>query len=406
MRDHSKEADSVPAELWQNDAIGSLVEDQLRVPLFIVDPGNGLILWSNRAFAAMSGHTIEELRHTSVFDLHSPEDAGPARNLLHEIVRHGSASQVWRTRRKDGASLDVRVDARLVHHRGKDLVFATASSVGGGGQSDRYAADAEGNHNNRDYERLEVFNKILRTVSFSLDLEWMARKVSELAGGLIPHDRLSMTLVSPVRDVAVVYAVVGESAVLGRGTVLPLDTTSNAGEVVAGGRTVVRPDLLRETPFAEREPLLAAGIGSFVSTPLWSQGVCIGTLNIGSRHPGAYGVTEVRVAEEISANIGEIVARTRYFANIRELSQASPDTIDSPGTGSLSVRELQVLRLLAAGKRNTEIATQLALSPNSVKFHVANIFSKFGVHSRTEAALVAVRLGIVEIAPGLKRYAG
>ena len=63
----------------------------------------------------------------------------------------------------------------------------------------------------------------------------------------------------------------------------------------------------------------------------------------------------------------------------------------------LSERELEILRLVASGLSNKEVAAQLALSPNTVKVHLRNIFGKIGVQSRTEATMVAVRQGWVNV---------
>lgn len=58
----------------------------------------------------------------------------------------------------------------------------------------------------------------------------------------------------------------------------------------------------------------------------------------------------------------------------------------------LSERQRQVLDLLASGRRNDEIADELLLSPNTVKFHVRAIFSRLGVRNRAEAAELLARI--------------
>lgn len=70
-------------------------------------------------------------------------------------------------------------------------------------------------------------------------------------------------------------------------------------------------------------------------------------------------------------------------------------TPESPQT--LTERETEVLRLLAEGKANKEIALALSISETTVKTHVSNILMKLGVPSRTQAALYAVRIGLVTI---------
>ncbi len=66
-------------------------------------------------------------------------------------------------------------------------------------------------------------------------------------------------------------------------------------------------------------------------------------------------------------------------------------------TNQLSEREREILRLVATGLSNQQIANQLGISVNTVKVHLRNVFSKIGVASRTEATMFAVRTGIVAI---------
>jgi two-component system NarL family response regulator len=64
----------------------------------------------------------------------------------------------------------------------------------------------------------------------------------------------------------------------------------------------------------------------------------------------------------------------------------------------LTPREMATLRLLADGKANKEIATALHISERTVKTHLAHLFEKLGVTSRTEAIKVATRRGLVRLA--------
>lgn len=69
----------------------------------------------------------------------------------------------------------------------------------------------------------------------------------------------------------------------------------------------------------------------------------------------------------------------------------------APEQPDLSEREIEILRLLATGVSNKEIAQKLFISPNTVKVHLRNIFSKTGAVSRTEATLFAIRAGLVVV---------
>ena len=64
---------------------------------------------------------------------------------------------------------------------------------------------------------------------------------------------------------------------------------------------------------------------------------------------------------------------------------------------ALTAREHDVLLLVADGLPNRDIAARLAISDHTVKFHLASIFGKLGVSTRTEAVQRGLRLGVIDI---------
>lgn len=85
-------------------------------------------------------------------------------------------------------------------------------------------------------------------------------------------------------------------------------------------------------------------------------------------------------------------AEDELMARVRALACRSPARAPKAG---LTPRELDVLRLLAEGKRQAEIARTLVISPKTVGTHIEHILAKLGVHSRTEAVAVAYRRDFV-----------
>ena len=65
--------------------------------------------------------------------------------------------------------------------------------------------------------------------------------------------------------------------------------------------------------------------------------------------------------------------------------------------GALTEREWEILRLLAEGRRNDDIAAALSISPQTVQTHVRNVLGKLRVHSKLEAVTLAVRNGQIDV---------
>ena len=97
-------------------------------------------------------------------------------------------------------------------------------------------------------------------------------------------------------------------------------------------------------------------------------------------------------ADDLIACIRDVLAGKTYLA-----PQAAAKLAEGVTHVQLTPRELATLRLMADGKANKEIASELGISDRTVKTHLGHLFEKLGVASRTEAIKVAMRRGLVRL---------
>ncbi len=99
-----------------------------------------------------------------------------------------------------------------------------------------------------------------------------------------------------------------------------------------------------------------------------------------------------------AAHRGESLIEPGVAARVLDrLAQVSRQIGHTGGPQELSERELGVLRLIAAGSANKQIASELSISESTVKTHVTNIFQKLDVSHRTEAVTQALQRGIIKL---------
>lgn len=77
--------------------------------------------------------------------------------------------------------------------------------------------------------------------------------------------------------------------------------------------------------------------------------------------------------------------------------QIAADLAQHAADDSLTAREVDILRLIAAGNANKQIADQLSIGEATVKSHVTNILSKLSANDRTHAVTIAIKRGIIEL---------
>jgi DNA-binding NarL/FixJ family response regulator len=103
-------------------------------------------------------------------------------------------------------------------------------------------------------------------------------------------------------------------------------------------------------------------------------------------------ITAVRVVAQGEALLSPSVTR-RVITEFAH--HPSPTTPPLPGLDTLTARELEVLKLVARGLSNAEIATQLGVSETTVKTHVGRVLMKLGLRDRVQAVVLAYEHGLI-----------
>jgi len=111
-------------------------------------------------------------------------------------------------------------------------------------------------------------------------------------------------------------------------------------------------------------------------------------------------VTRRRLAALVKADPEIVLVAEAEQADVvvseRVIATAAPATVPREGA-ALTPRELDVLRLVAQGLGNKEIAAELDLSAHTVKYHLASVLAKLGARSRTEAVSRGIRTGLLPL---------
>ena len=101
--------------------------------------------------------------------------------------------------------------------------------------------------------------------------------------------------------------------------------------------------------------------------------------------------------KDVSRQILRETIRAVHIGQKRILPEIALKLTERITSSELSAREVDVLRLIVAGKSNSEISTALSIKESTVKFHINNILSKLQVSDRTQAVVAALRRGIVTL---------
>jgi two-component system, NarL family, response regulator YdfI len=126
--------------------------------------------------------------------------------------------------------------------------------------------------------------------------------------------------------------------------------------------------------------------------PSWTARVIrAGVLGVLARNSDSF---EIHAAIQ-AANRGLLLLEPEIARELVGQNAARTSESDLEETEQLTAREIEVLRMMAEGFGNKEIASRLGISDHTVKFHISSILSKLGASSRTEAVTLGVRKGLI-----------
>ncbi len=101
------------------------------------------------------------------------------------------------------------------------------------------------------------------------------------------------------------------------------------------------------------------------------------------------------ISSILAVNNGDTVMAGRVATRV--LDMMSGKTTNQEFYDNLTRRETEILRMIAGGKANKQIAFSLRISEKTVRNHISNIYQKLGIYDRSQAVLYAVRKGLVEL---------
>lgn len=286
---------------------------------------------------------------------------------------------------------------------------------------------------------LKAIEEIGQTFTATLRLEPVLERIIDEAISLARGDAGSMMLVSDDRRDLVVTAARGPRANIILGARQPVDA-SVAGRAIREGTLILKG---RVEHRGSGGPGQAREINRSLVFPLHVTGRLVGVLSINTEtereelaantvsllgilaNQAAILIEHSRMFEELALKerrlelfvdrflrlqaeqrdvsdmsadrlqnlLGDVMKKTveEFAAGSRQFTPSIPD-VSQP----LSARELEVLALIVEGLTNKEIGRRLNLSPDTVKNHVVHIIEKLGVSDRTQAAVTAIRMGLIK----------
>ncbi len=168
----------------------------------------------------------------------------------------------------------------------------------------------------RRIQQLAVLHELDQAIASSLHLDDVYRAFSRHTTRLLPYEQMSIALLEE-DELRLVYVVAEGKTRLTTGLTLAHEN-STVGWVIAKRQTLLRHNIAADTRFAVDKQLVAEGICSDMSIPLWIKGQIVGTWNIGSQQVGAYSTDDMEIAQSMADQLAVAIENTRLHAQAQQ----------------------------------------------------------------------------------------
>ncbi|MCK4243021.1 MAG: PAS domain S-box protein [Dehalococcoidia bacterium] len=264
----------------------------------------GMITYVNEAFARMFGYSKEELIGKEISFIY-PEDEMPKLEEAVKATIGGGWTGELVGKKKDGELFPLAISSSVVMDDKGELIAQMASHQD---ITERKQAEEEIKDK---AERLAVTAELTHIITSSLNIEDVYEAFTAGVRRLVDFDRASIALVEGdrLRLLAVSSTVATE---LEAGATIPLQGSVTEW-IMENKRTNIETDFAQERQFPIDEAHLRSGLRSAIHLPLVSRGEVIGTFNLASRRPNAYGEREQEILEELAGQIAGAIENDRLY---------------------------------------------------------------------------------------------
>src|SRR5207253_5113981 len=245
----------------------------------------------------------------------------------------------------------------------------------------------------RRLERLGSLQSLSLALSASPDLRLTLKVILDQVAAQLRVDAADVLLLDETDNMLTLAASSGFVATAVPDYRLPLDE-GLPGRSVAGRRIETVTALSAFSQFRRRSLFAREGFKAYGAVPLITRGKLLGALEVYHRTPLTPDQEWVAFLDALASVAAIAIDNAAMQERLRKTSQgtAAPQRAPSPPQG-LSLLEIQIIRLMVEGLTNREIAAQVHLSQNTIKFHVRQILQKTGASNRTELAHQAAKDG-------------